>query len=38
MMCVTPNVVSKYEAVAMRKWDKTTEATFDDGKLIVTEN
>ena len=38
MRCVTPDVISKYEAVAMRKWDKATEATFDNGRLIVTEN
>jgi DNA polymerase I len=39
MMCVTPNVLSKYEAVAMRKWDKEAKATYDDnGRLIVTEN
>ena len=38
MRVVTPDVISEYETVVMRKWDKVTKATFENDRLIVTEN
>ena len=38
MMCVTPDVVSKYEAVVMRRWEKDLDPTYKNDRLVVTEN